>query len=159
MSNWRSAESIWTGSGRSSDLRNPMSRCAKPSSKTSVLRKWSPSEYFTCCPRYNNAPVPRGSKYGPYTKPSLFLSLRSVDIVVSNCVINLAPDKAPVFREIARVLKPGAELYFSDVYTDRRVPAHLQKDKVGRLNPESKISMLLTDHLYGCQSLQIPNLK
>ena len=63
---------------------------------------------------------------------------RSVDVVVSNCVINLAPDKAPVFREIARVLKPGGELYFSDVYTDRRVPAHLQKDKVERLNPKLK---------------------
>ena len=70
--------------------------------------------------------------------PTLFLSHRSVDVVVSNCVINLATDKAPVFREIARVLKPGGELYFSDVYTDRRVPDHLQKDKVRRLNPTLK---------------------
>ena len=71
----------------------------------------------------------------PLTLPTLSLSHRSVDVVVSNCVINLAPDKAPVFREIARVLKLGGELYFSDVYTDRRVSAHLQKDKVGRVNP------------------------
>jgi arsenite methyltransferase len=46
----------------------------------------------------------------------------SVDVVVSNCVLNLAPDKARVFAEIFRVLKPGGELYFSDVFADRRVP-------------------------------------
>ena len=54
----------------------------------------------------------------------------TVDVVVSNCVLNLAADKASVFREIARVLKPGGELFFSDVYADRRVPVHLQQDKV-----------------------------
>jgi arsenite methyltransferase len=54
----------------------------------------------------------------------------SVDVVVSNCVLNLAADKAAVFREIARVLKPGGELYFSDMYADRRIPAELQRDKV-----------------------------
>lgn len=54
----------------------------------------------------------------------------SVDLVISNCVLNLSPDKPRVFREIFRVLKPGGELYFSDVFADRRIPAPLAKDPV-----------------------------
>lgn len=54
----------------------------------------------------------------------------TVDVVVSNCVINLSPDKERVFAEIFRVLKPGGELYFSDVFADRRIPPPLAKDPV-----------------------------
>ncbi len=54
----------------------------------------------------------------------------SVDLVVSNCVVNLSPDKKKVLAEVLRVLKPGGELYFSDVYADRRIPQALQKDPV-----------------------------
>lgn len=56
----------------------------------------------------------------------------SVDIVISNCVINLSPDKEAVFAEIHRVLKPGGELFFSDVFAGRRVPPKLQHDLVLR---------------------------
>ncbi|MCK5719951.1 MAG: methyltransferase domain-containing protein [Thiomargarita sp.] len=54
----------------------------------------------------------------------------SFDIIVSNCVINLSPDKEAVLKEAYRVLKPGGEIYFSDVYADRRVPATLAKHPV-----------------------------
>lgn len=52
------------------------------------------------------------------------------DVIISNCVINLSPDKESVLKEAYRVLKPGGELYFSDVYSDRRIPEHLKEDEV-----------------------------
>ena len=54
----------------------------------------------------------------------------SFDIIVSNCVLNLSPDKKTVLEQAYRLLKPGGEIYFSDVYADRRVPEHLKSDPV-----------------------------
>ena len=52
----------------------------------------------------------------------------SVDAVTSNCVINLVPDKAAVFGEIARVLKPGGRVVVSDIVLDRPLPEAVAKD-------------------------------
>jgi len=56
----------------------------------------------------------------------------SIDVVISNCVVNLSPDKERVLAEIFRVLKPGGELYFSDIFASRRVPESLHTDPVLR---------------------------
>jgi SAM-dependent methyltransferase len=52
----------------------------------------------------------------------------SVDCVISNCVINLAPDKPAVFREIARVLKPAGRLAVSDIALKKPLPAEISQD-------------------------------
>lgn len=54
----------------------------------------------------------------------------TIDVVVSNCVVNLSPFKDLVMKEIYRVLKPGGELYFSDVYASRRLPQELRDDPI-----------------------------
>ena len=54
----------------------------------------------------------------------------SFDVIVSNCVVNLSPDKDAVLAGVQRLLKPGGEFYFSDVYADRRVPLAVKNDPV-----------------------------
>ncbi|MCC9606538.1 arsenite methyltransferase [Blastopirellula sp. JC732] len=52
----------------------------------------------------------------------------SADCVISNCVINLAPDKSAVFREIARILKPGGRVAVSDIALKKPLPEELATD-------------------------------
>jgi SAM-dependent methyltransferase len=60
----------------------------------------------------------------------LGLEPESFDVVVSNCVINLSVDKLAVLRGALQLLKPGGELYFADVYSDRRLPDAIRSDPV-----------------------------
>lgn len=53
----------------------------------------------------------------------------SFDIIVSNCVLNLSPDKQAVLEQCYNLLKPGGEIYFSDVYAERRTPPYLIDDE------------------------------
>lgn len=60
----------------------------------------------------------------------LGLEPNSFDVIVSNCVVNLSPDKDAVLEGAYKLLKPGGEFYFSDVYSDRRVPEAVRNDPV-----------------------------
>lgn len=52
----------------------------------------------------------------------------SIDVVLSNCVINLVPDKAAVYREVARVLRPGGRMVISDVVLNEPLPDAIAAD-------------------------------
>lgn len=62
------------------------------------------------------------------TIDSMPLPDASVDVVISNCVINLVPDKGAVFREIARVLKPGGRVAVSDIALKKALPKDIAND-------------------------------
>ncbi len=60
----------------------------------------------------------------------LSLKPNSFDLIISNCVVNLAGDKEKVLRDTFNLLKTGGEMYFSDVYGSRRINKELQEDPV-----------------------------
>ena len=78
----------------------------------------------------------RGNNGEPFTNVEFHLGTidrlplpdNSVDCVISNCVINLAEDKPAVFREIARVLKPGGRLAVSDIALKQPLPREIGED-------------------------------
>lgn len=60
---------------------------------------------------------------------ALPIEKNSLDLIVSNCVINLASDKLAVLQGAYDLLKEGGEMYFSDIYASRRIPNHVAEDK------------------------------
>ncbi len=72
--------------------------------------------------------MPSNIEFHLATIDRLPLPEASVDCVISNCVINLAPDKRAVFREIARVLKPGGRLAVSDIALKKPLPPEITDD-------------------------------
>lgn len=86
----------------------------------------------------------------------------TVDYVISNCVINLSADKPAVFREIARVLKPGGHFAVSDIVLLKTLPEALVRDISAYVGCISGAS-LLTDYLSavlaaGLSELSIPRI-
>lgn len=59
-----------------------------------------------------------------------YIQENSIDLVVSNCVVNLLKDKEDVLKKIYELLKDGGEFYFSDIYADRRIPVELKTNPI-----------------------------
>lgn len=107
----------------------------------------------------------RGAKNVEFRKgmiENLPVESGTVDYVISNCVINLSPDKRAVFREIARVLKPSGHFAVSDVVLLKTLPDALVRDISAYVGCISGAS-LLTDYLAtafaaGLRDLSIPRI-
>lgn len=85
---------------------------------------------------------------------------KSADLITSNCVINLSPDKRKVFREMWRSLKDRGRIVVSDIVSDREIPEHLKKDEqllgeciAGSLTESRFLSCLEQTGFYGIEVL------
>jgi MoaA/NifB/PqqE/SkfB family radical SAM enzyme/SAM-dependent methyltransferase len=86
---------------------------------------------------------------------------RSVDLVTSNCVVNLSPDKPRVFEEMWRILKDHGRIVISDIVSEREVPPHLKVNPrlwgeclVGALTQEAFLAGLERAGFYGLTILR-----
>lgn len=86
---------------------------------------------------------------------------KSVDVVTSNCVVNLSPDKGKVFAEIWRVLKDHGRVVIADIVSDREVPPHLKTNPelwgectVGALTAEGFVAALERAGFYGVEVIK-----
>ena len=86
---------------------------------------------------------------------------KTVDLITSNCVINLSPDKKKVFREMWRVLKDHGRIVVSDIVSEEQVPAHLRVNRMlwgecisGALTEEEFLAYLEQSGFYGLQVLR-----
>ena len=86
---------------------------------------------------------------------------KSVDLITSNCVINLSPDKLAVFREMWRILKDHGRVVIADIVSDRMVPPWLQTNEqlwgeciVGALSQEAFVAKLEQAGFYGLALLK-----
>ena len=70
---------------------------------------------------------------------------QTVDVIISNCVVNLSEDKRQTFAEIYRILKPGGRICISDVVTDKPCPPAIQND--AKLRGECIAGALVQPHL------------
>lgn len=92
---------------------------------------------------------------------SLPLGNDEADVVLSNCVINLSPDKRHTFAEAFRILKPGGRLVISDVVSDDRAPSSIKRDEqlrgeciAGAMVQEELFAMLTDTGFVGARVLK-----
>ncbi len=108
----------------------------------------------------------RGNNGQPFTNVEFHLTTidklplpdNSVDCVISNCVINLATDKPAVFREIARVLKPGGRLAVSDIALKKPLPSEFRQDLLAYVGCISG-AVLIDDYRRGLQEAGFSNVE
>ena len=108
--------------------------------------------------RGNNGQPITNVEFHLATIDKLPLADNSVDCVISNCVINLAPDKSSVFREIARVLKPGGRLAVSDIALKQELPREFGQDVLAYVGCISG-AVLIDEYRRGLQEAGFSNVE